>query len=142
MLSALIPARHCYSALHLAAQPIHKRSVHHGPLVLVAGPLNYLTPTTDRDRTVLRRSESFYNQQMIDAYRRVLNQKCQNRRSPVVREMRRSLRRFLTHGDFVSADIFIFYTSIQTNIYYEIIMYFYMFTLLFMIYPSGHTEAY
>ena len=57
MLSALIPARHCYSALHLAAQPIHKRSVHHGPLVLVAGPLNHPTPTTDRDRTVLRRSE-------------------------------------------------------------------------------------
>ncbi len=57
MLSALIPSRHCYSALHLAAQPIHKRSVHHGPLVLVAGPFNYLTPTTDRDRTVLRRSE-------------------------------------------------------------------------------------
>jgi hypothetical protein len=57
MLSALIPAGHCYSALQLAPQPIHKRSVHHGPLVLVAGPLNLPTPTTDRDRTVLRRSE-------------------------------------------------------------------------------------
>src|SRR5690606_17876150 len=28
-----------------------------GPLVLEAGPLKYLTPTTDRDRTVSRRSE-------------------------------------------------------------------------------------
>jgi hypothetical protein len=57
MLSALIPAEHCYPALHLAAQQAHKRFVHHGPLVLVAGLLNLLTPTTDRDRTVLRRSE-------------------------------------------------------------------------------------
>ena len=57
MLSALIPAEHCYSALHLAAQPIHKRFVQHGPLVLVSGLFNLLAPTTDRDRTVLRRSE-------------------------------------------------------------------------------------
>ena len=57
MLSALIPAVHCYSALHLAAQPIHKRYVQHGPLVLVSGLFNLPTPTTDRDRTVLRRSE-------------------------------------------------------------------------------------
>jgi hypothetical protein len=57
MLSALIPAELSYSALHLAAQPIHQRFVHHGPLVLVAGLLNLLAPTTDRDRTVLRRSE-------------------------------------------------------------------------------------
>lgn len=28
-----------------------------GPLVLRSRPLNFLTPTTDRDRTVLRRSE-------------------------------------------------------------------------------------
>ena len=57
MLSALIPARHCYSALHLAAQPIHQRFVQHGPLVLVSGLFNLPAPTTDRDRTVLRRSE-------------------------------------------------------------------------------------
>ena len=57
MLSALIPAKHCYSALHLAAQPIHKRFVQHGPLVLVSGLFNLPAPTTDRDRTVLRRSE-------------------------------------------------------------------------------------
>ena len=57
MLSALIPAEHCYSALHLAAQQIHKRFVQHGPLVLVSGLFNLPAPTTDRDRTVLRRSE-------------------------------------------------------------------------------------
>ena len=57
MLSALIPAERSYSALHLAAQPIHQRFVQHGPLVLVSGLLNLPTPTTDRDRTVLRRSE-------------------------------------------------------------------------------------
>ena len=57
MLSALIPAEHCYSALHLAAQQIHKRFVQHGPLVLVSDLFNIPTPTIDRDRTVLRRSE-------------------------------------------------------------------------------------
>ncbi len=34
-----------------------KRYVRSGPLVLRACPLNLLAPTTDRDRTVLRRSE-------------------------------------------------------------------------------------
>src|ERR1700750_372183 len=57
MLSALILAVHSYSALHLAAQPIHQRHIRSGPLVLRACPCNLLTPTTDRDRTVLRRSE-------------------------------------------------------------------------------------
>src|SRR5215210_5894439 len=57
MLSALILAVHSYSALHLAAQPIHQRHIRSGPLVLRACPRNLLTPTTDRDRTVLRRSE-------------------------------------------------------------------------------------
>ncbi len=57
MLSAFILAVHSYSALHLAAQQIHQRHVHPGPLVLRTCPLNLLTPTTDRDRTVLRRSE-------------------------------------------------------------------------------------
>ena len=57
MLSALISSRHSYSAMHLAAQLIHQWSVQRGPLVLVSGPLKSPTPTTDRDRTVSRRSE-------------------------------------------------------------------------------------
>src|SRR5574344_675938 len=57
MLSALIHSEHGYSAMHLAAQLIHQRFVQHGPLVLMSGPLKFPTPTTDRDRTVSRRSE-------------------------------------------------------------------------------------
>jgi hypothetical protein len=57
MLSAFILPGRSYSALHLAAQQIHQRSVQPGPLVLRSCPLNILTPITDRDRTVLRRSE-------------------------------------------------------------------------------------
>src|SRR3954454_10064432 len=57
MLSAFILAIHSYSALHLAAQQIHQRYVRSGPLVLRACPLNLLAATTDRHRTVLRRSE-------------------------------------------------------------------------------------
>ena len=57
MLSAFIHAVRSYSALHLAAQQIHQRYIRSGPLVLRACPRNLLTPTTDRDRTVLRRSE-------------------------------------------------------------------------------------
>ena len=57
MLSALIPAKHRYPALQLASQQVHERFVQHGPLVLVSSPLNLPAPTTDRDRTVLRRSE-------------------------------------------------------------------------------------
>ena len=57
MLSAFILAVRSYSALHLAAQQIHQRYTRPGPLVLRSRPLNLLTPTTDRDRTVLRRSE-------------------------------------------------------------------------------------
>ena len=57
MLSALILARRGYPAVHLAVQPVNRRSVQHGPLVLVSGPRKSLTPTTDRDRTVSRRSE-------------------------------------------------------------------------------------
>ena len=57
MLSALISTVHGYSALHLAAQQIHQRYVRLGPLVLESGPFKYHTPTTDRDRTVSRRSE-------------------------------------------------------------------------------------
>ena len=57
MLSALIQTEHGYSAMHLAAQLIHQRFVQPGPLVLRSAPLKIPTPTTDRDRTVSRRSE-------------------------------------------------------------------------------------
>ena len=43
--------------MHLAAQLVHQRFVQLGPLVLESGPLKFPTPTTDRDRTVSRRSE-------------------------------------------------------------------------------------
>ena len=57
MLSAVILSVHSYPAMLLAEQPVHQRYVHPGPLVLRAVPLNSLTPTADRDRTVSRRSE-------------------------------------------------------------------------------------
>ena len=57
MLSALILTRRGYPAMPLAEQPVHRRSVQHGPLVLVSGPRKSPAPTTDRDRTVSRRSE-------------------------------------------------------------------------------------
>ncbi len=57
MLSALITSRHSYPAMPLAGQLVHQRSVRLGPLVLEPGPLNFLTPAVDRDRTVSRRSE-------------------------------------------------------------------------------------
>ena len=43
--------------LRLAAQQVHQRYVHPGPLVLRTDPLNFPTPTADRDRTVSRRSK-------------------------------------------------------------------------------------
>ena len=57
MLSALILTRRGYPAVLLAEQPVNRWSVQHGPLVLVSGPRKSPTPTTDRDRTVSRRSE-------------------------------------------------------------------------------------
>ena len=57
MLSVLISSVHSYSAMQLAPQQIHQRYVHPGPLVLGTGPLKSRAPTTDRDRTVSRRSE-------------------------------------------------------------------------------------
>ena len=57
MLSAVISSILSYSALHLAAQPMHQRYVHPGPLVLRTGPLNFPTTTADRDQTVSRRFE-------------------------------------------------------------------------------------
>src|SRR5574344_175548 len=57
MLSALILSELGYPAVHLAVQPVHQRSVQHGPLVLVSVPRKSPAPTIDRDRTVSRRSE-------------------------------------------------------------------------------------
>ena len=57
MLSAVIHSKHSYSALQLALQQIHQRFVHPGPLVLRIALFNFPTPTSDRDRTVSRRSE-------------------------------------------------------------------------------------
>ena len=41
----------------LARQPVHRRFVQPGPLVLGSGPRKFPAPTRDRDRTVSRRSE-------------------------------------------------------------------------------------
>src|ERR687887_1019248 len=57
MPSAVITAGRGYSAMRLAAQPTHRRSVHPGPLVLRTAPRKSPAPTTDRDRTVSRRSK-------------------------------------------------------------------------------------
>src|SRR3981081_632624 len=57
MLSALIPSVLGYPAMLLAEQLVHQRCVHPGPLVLRTAPLKFPAPTTDRDRTVSRRSE-------------------------------------------------------------------------------------
>ena len=57
MLSAIIPSERGYPAMPLARQLEHQRYVHPGPLVLRTAPLNLLTPTADRDRTVSRRSK-------------------------------------------------------------------------------------
>ena len=43
--------------MQLALQPIRRRFVHSGPLVLGTDPLKYPTPAMDMDRTVSRRSE-------------------------------------------------------------------------------------
>src|SRR5579871_1850319 len=57
MLSAVILSIHSYSAMPLARQQKHQRYVHPGPLVLRTAPLNFPTPTEDKDQTVSRRSE-------------------------------------------------------------------------------------
>ena len=57
MLSALISSIRSYPAMQLAPQQVHQRYVRLGPLVLESGALKLPTPTTDRDRTVSRRSE-------------------------------------------------------------------------------------
>src|ERR1700732_4392730 len=57
MHSAFILTELRYPAMPLAGQLNHKRFVHPGPLVLRTDPLKSPAPTTDRDRTVSRRSE-------------------------------------------------------------------------------------
>ena len=57
MLSAVIHSKHSYPAMPLARQQEHQRLVHPGPLVLRTAPLNFPTPTEDKDQTVSRRSE-------------------------------------------------------------------------------------
>src|SRR5262252_2554736 len=56
MLSAVIAARRGYPALRFSTTGT-PAVVHPGPLVLGTAPRNSLAPTTDRDRTVSRRSE-------------------------------------------------------------------------------------
>ena len=57
MLSALILTERGYPAMRLAPQPVNQRFVHPGPLVLRTDLRKFPAPTTDRDRTVSRRSE-------------------------------------------------------------------------------------
>ena len=57
MPSAFIKTARSYPAVLLAEQLVHRRYVRPGPLVLRTDPLKYPAPTTDRDRTVSRRSE-------------------------------------------------------------------------------------
>ena len=57
MLSALILTERGYPAVRLAPQPVDQRFVRPGPLVLRSDLRRLPTPTTDRDRTVSRRSE-------------------------------------------------------------------------------------
>src|SRR5207302_6551245 len=57
MRSALILSRRSYPAVLQAEQLAHQRSSHLGPLVLKMTSLTLPAPTTDRDRTVSRRSE-------------------------------------------------------------------------------------
>lgn len=57
MLSAFIRSVHSCPAMLLAEQLVRQRYVRPGPLVLGTAPIKYPAPTTDRDRTVSRRSE-------------------------------------------------------------------------------------
>src|SRR5947209_17353083 len=57
MLSALLHARRSFPAALRAERLAHQRSSQLGPLVLKLTARTLPTPTTDRDRTVSRRSE-------------------------------------------------------------------------------------
>ena len=56
MLSALILTERGYPAVQLASQPVNQRFVQPGPLVLRSDLRKLPAPTTDRDRSVSRRS--------------------------------------------------------------------------------------
>src|SRR5690606_1986231 len=57
MLSVLIHSVHSNPAMRLPSQQVHSRYLQLGPLVLESDLFNIPAPATDRDRTVLRRSE-------------------------------------------------------------------------------------
>ena len=57
MLSEVIHSRHSYTAMLLAEQPSHQRSVHSGPLVLGANLLKYQRLQQIGDQPVSRRFE-------------------------------------------------------------------------------------
>ena len=57
MLSAFIRSVRSCPAMLLAEQLVRQRYVRPGPLVLGTAPIKYPAPTTDRDRTVSRRSK-------------------------------------------------------------------------------------
>ena len=57
MLSGVISSEHSYPAVQLALQLVHQRFVHPSPLVLGTALLKSPALTTERDRTVSRRSE-------------------------------------------------------------------------------------
>ena len=66
MLSAFILSTRSYPAMALASQLVHQWYVHPGPLVLRTAPFKFPTPTTDRDRTVSRRSEPSSRTTLMD----------------------------------------------------------------------------
>src|SRR5699024_5930091 len=57
MVLSLILSIYRYSAISMGGQLVHQRYVHPCPLVLRTAPRKCPTPTTDRYRTVSRRSE-------------------------------------------------------------------------------------
>src|SRR5690554_8215277 len=66
MLSAFILSIHSYPAMTLADQLVHHWYVHSGLLILGAAPFKFPRPTTDRDRTVSRRSEPSSRTTLMD----------------------------------------------------------------------------
>src|SRR5258707_15880329 len=57
MLSALLLSGRSYPAMAGACQLAHQRSSHLGPIALKMTALTLPVPTTERDRTISRRSE-------------------------------------------------------------------------------------
>ena len=61
MLSAVIRTEHSYPAMHLVVQLAHQRFVRHGPLVLVADPLNIPRPHQIRTDNLLLYNHVFFS---------------------------------------------------------------------------------